>query len=90
MNGAIALGNMIITNPDMEDKQTLQHEYGHYLDFKFHFKYNKTEYLSEIGLPSIRSAAGSEPHAKSIPERRANRLGGSWFNNRSLMNLFRP
>src|SRR5690554_6847879 len=32
MNGAITLGNLIITNPRMEDANTLDHEYGHYLD----------------------------------------------------------
>ncbi len=90
LNGAITLGNMIFTNPGMEDSNTLDHEYGHYLDFKFHFNYDKTAYLKEIGVPSFISALskGSE-HEKSVSEKRANRLGGAWANNEYLKNIFR-
>ena len=89
MNGAITLGNLIITNPGMEDKDVLDHEYGHYLDFKHHFKYDKVQYLKDIGYPSLKSAAGGGNHDKSTTERRANRLGGEWNNNQFLKDLYR-
>ena len=89
MNGAITLGNLIVTNPGMEDKGVLDHEYGHFLDYKHHFKYNKTQYLKDIGYPSLKSAAGSGNHDKSTTEKRANRLGGEWNNNSFLKNLYR-
>ena len=88
MNGAITLGNLIITNPDMEGANTLDHEYGHYLDYKFHFKYNKTKYLQEICWPSLKSATestfGNKSHKGSTTEKRANRLGGEWSDNKTL------
>lgn len=89
MNGAITLGNMIITNPRMEDTRTLDHEYGHYLDFKHHFNYDKDAYLAKIGVPSFISAAGDGNHAKTSTEKRANRLGGEWSNNFILKNLYK-
>ncbi len=93
MNGAITLGNMIFTNPDMEGANTLDHEYGHYLDFKFHFQYNQSEYLKEIGVESFISATkatiSEHKHATSTSEKRANRLGGAWANNRYLKNKHR-
>jgi hypothetical protein len=89
MNGAITLGNLIITNPDMEWANTLDHEYGHYLDFIHHLNYDKIRYLKEIGWPSLESAAGIGNHDKSTTERRANRLGGAWSNNKYLKDLLR-
>ena len=89
MNGAVTLGNMIFTNTRMEDVNTLDHEYGHYLDFKFHFNFDKGAYLREIGVPSFISAASSDEHFKSSTERRANRLGGAWGNNTYLKNVHR-
>jgi RHS repeat-associated protein len=89
MNGAITLGNLIITNPDMESAGTLDHEYGHYLDFKHHFKNDKTQYLKDIGYPSLKSAAGSGVHSQSTTEKRANRLGGEWSGNTYLKNKHR-
>jgi len=88
MNGAVTLGNVIFTNPGMEDRNTLDHEYGHYLDFKFHFHYNIDKYFKEIGLPSIWSATkatlGSHDHMNSESEMRANILGGEWSWNSTL------
>src|SRR5690554_1842629 len=89
MNGAITLGNLIITNPRMEDANTLDHEYGHYLDYKHHFKYDKVKYLKDIGYPSLRSAAGSGEHSQTTTEKRANRLGGEWSGNTHLKNKHR-
>ena len=89
MNGAVTFGNMIFTNPRMEDVNTLDHEYGHYLDFKFHFNFDKGAYLREIGVPSFISAATSDEHFKSTTEKRANRLGGAWGNNSHLKNVHR-
>lgn len=100
MNGAATFGNVIFTNPDMEKADDLDHEYGHYLDYKFHFKYNKKEYLKQISLPSLISATTSTisdylpkfmryDHEKSNTERRANRLGGAWTGNKHLKNKYR-
>ncbi len=89
MNGAVTMGNMIFTNPDMEDADNLDHEYGHYLDFKHHFKFDKGAYFSEIGIPSFISAATKSEHETSTTERRANRLGGAWSNNKVLKDKFR-
>ena len=100
MNGAVTLGNIIFTNPRMEGANTLDHEYGHYLDFKFHFKFNQKEYIKEIGLPSFISATTADilerlsleklhKHETSNTERRANRLGGAWTGNRTLQNTNR-
>ena len=89
MNGAVTLGNMIFTNPEMENVNTLDHEYGHYLDFKFHFNFDKGAYLRKIGVPSFISAATSVEHFESTTERRANRLGGAWGNNTYLKNVHR-
>lgn len=85
MNGAVTLGNVIFTNPRMEDSETLIHEYGHYLDFKFHFNFDKNAYLKTIGLPSILSAtratfSDSYNHHSSESEMRADILGGAYFN----------
>lgn len=93
MNGALTAGNVIFTNPGMEDKNTLDHEYGHYLDYKFHFKFNKTEYLKTIAVPSFFSATRSTlfpekfDHHNSASEKRADILGGAWGENKSL---YRP
>jgi RHS repeat-associated protein len=90
MNGALTAGNVIFTNPGMQDVNTLDHEYGHYLDFKHHFKYNKAEYAKTIALPSFFSATTSSifptlyDHESSDSEKRANRLGGAWSNNSIL------
>ncbi|WP_430614154.1 hypothetical protein [Flavobacterium sp. JP2137] len=56
MYGALTAGNVIFTNPGMSDAGTLAHEYGHYLDYKHNFKYNKAEYLKTIAFPSVISA----------------------------------
>lgn len=96
MNGAITLGNVIFTNPNMEYANVLDHEYGHYLDYKHHFNYNINAYFKEVGMPSIYSAANAtirpkkHDHDSSIPEKRANRLGGAWFNNQTLKDALRP
>ncbi|MFC4476485.1 RHS repeat domain-containing protein [Flavobacterium chungangensis] len=90
MNGALTAGNVIFTNPGMQGANTLDHEYGHYLDFKHHFKYNKSEYAKTIAVPSFFSALTSSvfptlyDHESSDSEKRANRLGGAWSNNRIL------
>jgi len=90
MNGALTAGNVIFTNPGMQDANTLDHEYGHYLDFKHHFKYNKAQYAKTIALPSFFSATTSSifptlyDHESSDSEKRANRLGGAWSNNSIL------
>lgn len=95
MNGALTAGNVIFTNPNMQDKNTLDHEYGHYLDFKHHFNYNKIDYAKTIAVPSFISASAATlsdllpksmqyDHEKSDTEKRANRLGGAWGNNSVL------
>ncbi|MFZ1704844.1 MAG: RHS repeat-associated core domain-containing protein, partial [Saprospiraceae bacterium] len=88
MIGAVTFGNMIFTNPRMQDRNTLDHEYGHYLDFKLHFKFDKIAYLSKIGLSSFISATratlSNYNHDNSIPEKRANILGSAWSGNKSL------
>jgi len=89
MNGAVTLGNMIFTNTRMEDVNTLDHEYGYYLDFKFHFNFDQGAYLRDIGVPSFISAATSDAHFKSSTEKRANRVGGAWRNNTYLKNRYR-
>lgn len=90
MNGAITLGNLIIVNSAMvNDGETLDHEYGHFLDFKFHFNYDKEKYLKEIGIPSIISASGDGVHEKSESEKRANRLGGAFSENDDLKDKYR-
>jgi hypothetical protein len=86
MNGAVTLGNMIFINPGMERRGTLSHEYGHFLDFKYHFRYNHADYIKGIGIPSIISAGGSGVHFNSSTEVRANILGGAYHN----INLYRP
>ena len=84
MSGGITLGNLIIVDPIFsKSKNDMDHEYGHYLDFKFHFKYDKTAYLKEIGLPSLWSATKSTyrndgSHSNSSTERRADILGREW------------
>ena len=90
MNGAITLGNLIITGS--KSSFTLNHEYGHFLDFKYHFKYDKKAYLNKIGYPSLLSAAtetDDRPHLSSVTELRANRLGGFWGLDLRLMNFNR-
>ncbi|MDN3707098.1 RHS repeat-associated core domain-containing protein [Myroides ceti] len=94
MNGALTAGNVIFTNPDMQDKNTLDHEYGHYLDYKHNFEYKQKEYLKTIAIPSIISATRSTvsdkyKHEKSQSEKRANRLGGAWTGNKDLKNIYR-
>ena len=88
MSGAVTLGNVIFTNPGMEDKGTLDHEYGHYLDFKHHFKYDSGSYFGKLGIPSLWSATkatlGSHDHMSSESEMRANILGGEWGGNSTL------
>ncbi len=84
MNGAVTLGNVIFTNPTQELDTDIVHEYGHFLDFKYHFNYDQTAYLKEMGIPSIISATistitGSE-HLDSDSEIRADMLGGSYHN----------
>jgi hypothetical protein len=90
MNGAVTLGNMIFLGPSMNNKNTKDHEYGHYLDFKYHFGFNKNLYLDQIGIPSFISATrgttSDHDHYKSVSEKRANRLGGAWGKNDYLKN----
>jgi RHS repeat-associated protein len=85
MNGAVTLGNVIFTNPTMEGAYTIDHEYGHYLDFKYHFNFNQDAYLKEIGLPSLWSAIKATfsdwDHHNSITEKRADILGEGWTGN---------
>ena len=84
MNGALTAGNVIFTNPGMEDSGTLAHEYGHYLDYKHHFNYSASDYITSIGLPSIYSATKAtltdSKHHESEPEKRADILGGAYHN----------
>ncbi|OYQ40569.1 hypothetical protein [Flavobacterium aurantiibacter] len=95
MNGALTAGNVIFTNPRMESVLDLGHEYGHYLDYKYHFKFNASEYIKKIAIPSFKSAMkASIPsfehiHESSNSEKRANRLGGAWTGEIKLKNLFR-
>jgi hypothetical protein len=95
MNGALTAGNIIFTNPGMERPNDLDHEYGHYLDFKHHFKYDKTDYAKTIAGPSFISATMSTiapkyfEHEKSQSELRANRLGGAWGDNNALKTKFK-
>jgi hypothetical protein len=90
MNGALTAGNIIITNPYMEGINTLDHEYGHYLDFKYNFKFTKSEYIKTIAIPSVFSAirATIRPdkydHHDSFSEKRADILGRAWTGNKSL------
>ncbi|MBC9795241.1 hypothetical protein [Sinomicrobium weinanense] len=89
MNGAVTLGNVIFTNPGMEGPSTLDHEYGHYLDFKHHFNYDKSAYIKEIGLKSFYSATRAtidrtRDHHSSETEKRADILGGAWTGNKRL------
>ena len=78
-------------NSDMaNDGETMDHEYGHYLDYKYHFNYNQDEYIDKIGIPSVKSAAGSGIHEKSVTEKRANRLGGAYSDNKALKDKYRP
>jgi len=82
MSGGITLGNFIIVGSG-STKSLRDHEYGHYLDFKFHFNYDKAAYSKEIGLPSLWSATkatirGDRSHSSSSTERRADILGGEW------------
>ena len=94
MNGALTAGNVIFTNPKMSDAETLDHEYGHYLDYKHNFQFNKTDYLKTIAVPSFFSATRATvsdkyKHEKSESEKRANRLGGAWTKNNNLKNKHR-
>ncbi len=102
----VTFGNLIIVG-DGYDDDILDHEYGHFLDYKYHFKYNQSEYLNQIGLPSFLNMALIEAgltnsylaknissifcpeHENSVPEKRANRLGGAWSSNEKLKNRFR-
>ncbi len=82
MIGAITLGNTIFTNTKYY--KILAHEYGHYLDFKYHFKFNQSAYLKKIGLPSFSSATksffdSSHYHRNTTSEQRADILGGAFF-----------
>jgi len=90
MNGAIALGNVIFVSPGMNTHPDKAHEYGHFLDFKYHFKYNSTLYFKEVGLPSLKSAINAtfrkKDHSQSQTELRADILGGAYFN----LKLFKP
>lgn len=91
MNGAVTLGNIIFTNPGMEGGNALAHEYGHFLDFKHHFKYNQEDYINIIGVQSIISATKATldsniNHHSSQSEIRADILGGAYRN----INLYRP
>jgi len=91
MNGAITLGNLIIVNSVMaKDGETLDHEYGHFLDYKHHFKYNQEAYIRKVGIPSVISAMGNGIHEKSVSEKRANRIGGEYNGNKALKNKYRP
>jgi len=89
MNGAITLGNLIITG--YKEENILDHEYGHYLDYKFHFNYNKTAYLKSIGIQSLWSATRNDfySHQLTVSERRANILGAAWFNNQHLVSFYK-
>ncbi|WP_413513501.1 hypothetical protein [Myroides odoratus] len=83
MNGALTAGNVIFTNPGMSDSGTLAHEYGHYLDYKHNFKYNKFDYLKTIALPSVISTTRATldsgvNHHDSPSEKRADVLGQGW------------
>jgi len=92
--GGVTLGNMIFVNSNYLKRSSmkngrnslLEHEYGHYLDYKFHFKYNFTSYIYQVGIPSIGSAAGlgrySHDHSKNPVERKADILSEAFFNNR--------
>jgi hypothetical protein len=85
MNGAITLGNVIFSSASMaDDGETLPHEFGHFLDYKLHFKYDKAAYLQKIGVNSIMSAIRASitdyNHMNSESEMRANILGGAYFN----------
>ncbi len=90
MNGALTAGNVIFTNPNMEGNTTLDHEYGHYLDYKHNFGYNKSEYLKTIAVPSVLSATRSTffpekyNHHNSQSEKRADILGRAWTENKKL------
>ncbi|WP_128330282.1 RHS repeat domain-containing protein [Apibacter sp. HY039] len=89
MNGALTAGNIIITNPNMEGANTLDHEYGHYLDYKYNFKYKKSEYVKTIAVPSFISATRSTlnpkiKHHDSPSEKRADILGRAWTGNKSI------
>jgi RHS repeat-associated protein len=91
MNGALTAGNVIIMDSEMVgDGETLDHEYGHYLDYKYHFNYNQGEYIDKIAIPSVKSAAGNGVHEKTSTEKRANRLGGEYGNNKALKDKYRP
>jgi hypothetical protein len=84
MNGAVTLGNMIFTSNSMaDDGTTLPHEYGHFLDYKHHFKYDQNEYLKVIGVNSFMSAIRAKfsdyQHHNSQSEMRADILGGEYF-----------
>jgi hypothetical protein len=76
MTGAITAGNLIITG----DLDLLDHEYGHYLDYKYHFNYNKAAYLKNIGIQSAWSAYRNDyyGHQLTVSEKRANILGAAW------------
>ncbi|MFD2907181.1 hypothetical protein ACFSX9_00390 [Flavobacterium ardleyense] len=48
MNRALTAGNVIFSNPGMEDSKTLAHEYGHYLDYKNHSNYSASDYIKKL------------------------------------------
>lgn len=85
MKGGITLGNFIIVGSG-STKSLRDHEYGHYLDFKHHFNFDKVAYLKVIGFPSLWSATKAivrddGSHSSSSTERRADILGAKWAKN---------
>ncbi|MEM1323734.1 MAG: RHS repeat-associated core domain-containing protein, partial [Bacteroidota bacterium] len=87
----VTLGNMIFVNTNyfkteqLEDggNGLLEHEYGHYLDYKYHFRYNFTSYITMVGLPSIGSASQigryGHDHESNPVEKKANILSAAYF-----------
>jgi len=86
MEGAVTLGNVIFLEEGFYKKRgasLIKHEYGHFLDYKYHFNYNFTSYGFNVGLPSLGSAGGigtyGGDHSKNPVERKADILSAAYF-----------
>jgi RHS repeat-associated protein len=93
-DAAVTLGNFIFVDGGFLKRQErsdgsnslIEHEYGHFLDFTYHFNSSGYKYLYHIGIPSIGSAAGTgtygKDHSENPAEQRADILSESYFKNK--------
>lgn len=78
-SGAVTLSSYIIGNRNLKadpNNYLFQHEYGHYLQSQE----MGIGYIPTVGIPSLKSAAGSDEHSLKKFEQDANRRAFNYFN----------